>query len=94
MFESSQNLKDVLFLESRNEMNRVCNFRSKLIVHKQGQKLFTGSARKYNTEDLDITLQIGQYAIISDEIHNQCRRLYHNSQKHFPLEDLTIFELL
>lgn len=87
MIFSSQNLKKMLRQEVSIELERICEFRSKLIVHKQNQKLFTGSGRKYNTEDLNMTLQIGQYANVSKETYGQCKKLYNGSQEYFPEED-------
>jgi hypothetical protein len=87
MLLSSPELKNLFSATTKSELDRICEFRSKLIVHKQGQKLFTGSARKYNTEDLNITVQIGQYTSISKEVHGQCKKLYESSQKFFPKRD-------
>ncbi len=87
MLSSSPKLKELLTPSTLIELDRVCEFRSKLIVHKQDQKLFTGSARKYNTEDLNITLQIGQYTPRGKEVYGQCKKLYESSQKFFHIED-------
>ena len=87
MIFSSENIKSILSERTNLELERICEFRSKLIVHKQNQKLFTGSSRRYNTEDLNITLQIGQYASVSKAVHGQCKKLYEGSQICFPEED-------
>lgn len=87
MIYSSENLKKILTQKTSSELDRICEFRNKLIVHKQNQKLFTGSGRKYNTEDLNMTLQIGQYANVGKDVYGQCKKLYEYSQMYFPEED-------
>lgn len=88
MLESSQNLKAILKDHNYIELKRVCEFRSKLIVHKQKQKVFTRGARMYFPEELNVTLQIGQYLQRIPQIaHDQCKRLYNQSIINFPSED-------
>ncbi|MCP4914986.1 MAG: hypothetical protein GY909_17850 [Oligoflexia bacterium] len=87
MIESSNKFKNELPESIQHELKRVCEFRSKLIVHKQNQKLFTGGSQKYSPEQLYFTLQVGQYVHVTSEMLGLCKRLYNLSKDEFPEDD-------